>query len=76
MKLSEDIESGRFYIQSKYKEIIIERIKELEAQIEKMKCCENCETWKINYRDNGTLCNECEGSDIPFSKWRGGSNET
>lgn len=54
-----------------------EKIAELEAQIEKMKCCENCKYYKPCVTVNETIGNECEdfyngcnNSVIaPFGKW-------
>lgn len=44
--------------------LITEKGKELEKQIEKMKCCVNCKHWEESF-DYNSICNECE----KLSEW-------
>ena len=34
-------------------------VEQLKAQIEEMKCCENCKHWAESF-DNYSICNKCE----------------
>ena len=62
-------------------EIVAEETKELEKQIEKMKCCENCK--HHGYMGNELICHlstieeedDCMKSKKYWEWWRNGSNQ-
>ena len=54
---------------------IEEEVEKLKNQIEKMKCCENCENSRWSQISNRTECNsrkleeECIGNCVAYAKW-------